>query len=122
MQEVIKAILEKLQTVVPESYYISNDSPSVTYPYLVFRLDVENDTWNSDGAYLDIDLYDDKGTNHEEIEKTVNDLKKSLEHYMVMLDACLLRVKFDGIGNTLPNSDSLQRRSMRFYLKIDWRN
>ncbi|WP_203263680.1 hypothetical protein [Streptococcus uberis] len=122
MKEVIKTILEKLQTVVPESYYMSNNNPSVTYPYLVFKLDIESISWETDGSYLDIDVYNNKGTNQEEIETTVEAVKQSLKHYTVMLDSCFLRVRFEGIGNTLPDSDSLQRRSMRFYLKIDWRN
>lgn len=122
MKGVIKAILEKLQSVVPESYYMTNNSPSVTYPYLVFSLDTESISWETDGSYLDIEVYNNKGTNHEEIETTVDAIKQSLKHYTVMLDSCFLRVRFEGMGNTLPDSDSLQRRSMRFYLKIDWRN
>ncbi|PCH13887.1 hypothetical protein A9Y57_00156 [Streptococcus parauberis] len=122
MKEVIKNILEKLQTVVPESYYMSNDNPSLTYPYLVFKTSVERLTWETDGAYLDIDIYNNKGFDQEEIENTVDAVKQLLNHYTVMLDACFLRVRFESSDDTLPNSDTLQRRYMRFYLKIDWRN
>ena len=109
MNEVIAAVLAQCQNVIAESYFRKNTSQQITYPYLVF-------------SYLDVTIFDNQGSNDERIETKTAELKQALRNYSEMLDSCYIRARFEGGNMTDTGSDMLQRRDVRFYLVIDWRN
>ncbi len=122
MKPVIKEILKQLKEVHSESYYLMNSKKTVVYPYLVFSTSLTNIDRNADGCYLDIDIFDNKGFNQSDIETMAQEIKRHFEHLDIMLEDCYMRMQFQGLQNVPTNSDTLQRRNLRFYLKIDWRN
>ena len=122
MNEVIAAVLSKCQEVITESYFRKNTSPELVYPYLVFSYDSDNISKNADGAYLDMTIFDNQGSNDERIETNLAEIKQALRNYSEMLESCYIRARFEGANITDTGSDTLQRRDVRFYLKIDWRN
>ena len=122
MKPVIKEILRKLKETHFESYYLMNSKKTVAYPYLVFSTNLANIDRQADGCYLDVDIFDNKGFNQSKIETLAQTVKRQLEHYDIMLDDCYMRTQFQSLQNIPTNSDTLQRRNLRFYIKIDWRN
>lgn len=122
MNEVIAAVLAQCQNVIAESYFRKNTSQQITYPYLVFSYDSDNRDKYADGAYLDVTIFDNQGSNDERIEIKTAELKQALRNYSEMLDSCYIRARFEGGNMTDTGSDMLQRRDVRFYLVIDWRN
>lgn len=121
MIAVMAEVLARCREVLPESYYLGNSSPNPTYPYLVCSYDGDAISWDRDGAYLDIDVFHNQGTDQEEIEDAVHRLRNHLKHHRVMLDSCYLRFRYEGSNTMDTLSDSLQRRHVRFYITIDWR-
>ncbi|HEP1824506.1 TPA: hypothetical protein VB895_002036 [Streptococcus suis] len=122
MTPVIAKLTELFTEIVPEAYFLSNSTPTVAYPYLIFSYDAENRNWGQDGAYVDVDIFDNKGEDQEQIEHLAFLLKRELEHRAVMLEECYIRFRFEGQGTIDTMSDVLQRRNVRFYITIDWRN
>lgn len=122
MKSVIKTILKELKKLHAESYYLMNSSKAVSYPYLVFSTSLTNIDRNADGCYLDIDILDNKGFDQSEIETIAQTVKRYFEHFDIMLEDCYMRTQFQGQTNIPTGSDTLQRRNLRFYIKIDWRN
>lgn len=122
MNEVIAAVLGQCQNVIAESYFRKNTNHELVYPYLVFSYDSDNISKNVDGAYLDVTIFDNQGGNDERIEIKTAELKQALRNYSEMLESCYIRARFEGVNMTDTGLDMLQRRDVRFYLKIDWRN
>lgn len=120
MDEVIANILVSCQAIIPETYYMTNDNPSITYPYAIFTYDGDARTWNQDGFYIDVDIFDNLGQNQERIEEKTSQLKQHLEHKSELLGSCLVRYRYNGSSTISTNSDTLQRRNLRFYLTVDW--
>lgn len=121
METVIAKATELLSEVVPESHFLTNPRLEVTYPYLIFSYDSDGQELGKDGAYLDIDIFDNQGENQERIEKVASQLRWHLENRAAMLADCYLRFRFEGANPIDTQSDSLQRRHVRFYITIDWR-
>lgn len=122
MKEVIKTILQELKKVHAESYYLKNTKPTVRYPYLVFSTSLTNIDRHADGCYLDIDIFCNKGLDQVEIETLVEAVKVHFRHFDKMLNSCYMRTQFQSMQIVPTNADDLQRRNLRFYIKIDWRN
>lgn len=120
MLEVIAEVLKACREIIFESYYLTNDNPSVSYPYAVFSYDGDYRAWNQDGLYIDVDVFDNKGQNQERIEELTSDLKKHLEHRVTWTGSGLIRYQYNGSNTIATGSDTLQRRNMRFYLTVDW--
>lgn len=122
MKEVIKTILQELKKVHAESYYLKNTKPTVRYPYLVFSTSLTNIDRHADGCYLDIDIFCNMGLNQVEIETLAEAVKVHFRHFDKMLNSCYMRTQFQSLQIVPTNADDLQRRNLRFYIKIDWRN
>lgn len=122
MKSVIKTILTECKKVVKESYYLKNSAKTVSYPYLVFETSLTNIDQNADGCYLDIDIWDNQGIDQARIETSALELKRHFEHFNLMLEDCYMRIRFEALNTVPSQSDTVQRRNMRFYIKIDWRN
>ncbi|MGT2768791.1 hypothetical protein ACVRY7_07830 [Streptococcus ictaluri] len=120
MKSVIKHIIDTCSPVV-DTYFRVNPMEQPTYPYSVFSYQGESREWEQDGAYVDMDLFDNGGTDDSRIETSLSKLKSVLEHHSAMLDDCYLRFRFDGSNVIETMSDTLQRRSIRLYITIDWR-
>ncbi|MFA9413279.1 hypothetical protein ACERC8_01330 [Streptococcus sp. E29BA] len=121
MENVIATLTELFEGIVPESHFLSNPSADVLYPYLVFSYEAEQREWGQDGAYIDVDIFDNRGENQERIEFLLGQLKRELEHKAVMAEDFYLRLRYEGSNPLDTLSDVLQRRHARFYVTIDWR-
>ncbi|NGL84155.1 hypothetical protein [Streptococcus equi] len=121
MESVIKHIINTCSAVV-QTYFRVNPNEVPSYPYAVFTYQESGIEWEQDGCYIDIDLFDNQGTDDSRIEATLNQLKNIMKHHSVMLDDCYLRFQFSGANIIDTMSDTLQRRNIRLYLIIDWRN
>lgn len=121
MENVIATLTGLFGSIVPESHFLSNPSADVVYPYLVFSYEAEQREWGQDGAYIDVDIFDNRGENQERIEFLLGQLKRELEHKAVMAEDFYLRLRYEGSNPLDTLSDVLQRRHIRFYVTIDWR-
>ena len=121
MKEVIKTILKELKSVHSESYYIKNSAKTVKYPYVVFATSLTNIDRHADGCYLDVDVFCNKGLDQVEIETLSESIKMHLRHFDKMLEDCYMRTQFQSMQAVPTNLDDLQRRNLRFYIKLDWR-
>lgn len=122
MKEVIKTILKELKGVHAESYYLKNSAKTVKYPYVVFTMGLTNIDRYADGCYLDVDVFCNKGLDQVQIETLSENIKMHFRHFDKMLEGCYMRMQFQSLQNVATQSDTLQRRNLRFYIKIDWRN
>ena len=121
MKEVIKTILKELKTVHSESYYIKNSVKTVKYPYVVFATSLTNIDRYADGCYLDVDVFGNKGLDQVEIETLSESIKMHFRHFDTMLEDYYMRTQFQAMQTVPTNLDDLQRRNLRFFIKLDWR-
>ena len=121
MKEVIKTILKELKTVHPESYYIKNSAKTVKYPYVVFSTSLTNIDDFADGCYLDVDVFCNNGLDQVQIETLSESIKMHFRHFDKMLEDCYMRTQFQSMQAVPTNLDDLQRRNLRFFIKLDWR-
>lgn len=121
MKEVIKTILKELKTVHSESYYIKNSAKTVKYPYVVFATSLANIDRYADGCYLDVDVFCKNGLDQVQIETLSESIKMHFRHFDIMLEDCYIRTQFQAMQTVPTNLDDLQRRNLRFYIKLDWR-
>ena len=77
---------------------------------------------HADGCYLDVDIFCNKGLDQVEIETLSESIKMHLRHFDTMLEDCYMRTQFQSMQAVPTNLDDLQRRNLRFYIKLDWRN
>ncbi|HET0217802.1 Uncharacterised protein [Streptococcus pneumoniae] len=121
MKEVIKTILKELKSLNTESYYIKNSAKVVKYPYAVFSLSLTNIDQHADGCYMDVDIFGNEGLDQVQIETLSESIKMHFRHFDKMLEDCYMRTQFQSMQTVPTNLDNLQRRNLRFYIKIDWR-
>lgn len=121
MKQVIKTILKELKSVHVESYYMKNSAKKISYPYVVFSTSLTNIDRYADGCYLDVDVFCNKGLDQVEIETLSESIKMHFRHFDQMLEDCYIRTQFQSMQTVPTNLDDLQRRNLRFYIKIDWR-
>ncbi|VOP39731.1 Uncharacterised protein [Streptococcus pneumoniae] len=121
MKEVIKTILKELKSLNTESYYIKNSAQVVKYPYAVFSLSLTNIDQHADSCYMDVDIFCNEGLDQVQIETLSESIKMHFRHFNKILEDCYMRMKFQSMQTVQTNLDNLQRRNLRFYIKIDWR-
>lgn len=122
MKEVIKALRDLLRANVTEqSFYDTNTSQSVVYPYMTYTADTEWYGHNSDEGTMDIDIFDNIQS-YDRIITLEEAVKKHFRLTSIEYDNFILRIDYVRSA-TVPTADpSIRRRTVQMHIKIDWRN
>ncbi|QDK70346.1 hypothetical protein [Lactococcus protaetiae] len=121
MIEFLETLNLMFREVFPESYLDTNDSEEIIYPYLTYSLNLENINRNTDGFYLDIDIFDN-GSSTKNIYNIESLIRHHFDYELKFTDDIFLRYYFQRSIPIPTLSDTLKRRNMQLYCKIDWRN
>lgn len=122
--EVINYIRELFQSIVPESHYLRNKNKKIVYPYQTFSMTGEPVRFQGQGFYIDIDIFSNGGNSDVAIEKALSGMIEKFSGYTPfheMTNHFLIQIEYRN-DNAIPTgSDTLQRRNIQLYAKIDWR-
>lgn len=125
MLSLIGDITSLLKTFTKEVHYQWNHTKPITYPYVTYTITTEPlDNDNQIGIYVDFDVFDDQGRNNERIETVCANMQAFFmdkNNTSVLTDKYLMRMRDLSISPFATGSDTLQRRTGQFHLKIDWR-
>lgn len=111
---------EEFLKVSSQSYFMTNTSKKITYPYLTYEVSDENIELNVDGFYIDVDIFN-KGTSYVDIFTLENKLKAHFKDLDILTDDFLLRFSYTRANTIRTGDDLLLRRNIQMYCKIDWR-
>ncbi|WP_285009479.1 hypothetical protein [Lactococcus formosensis] len=121
MIELLQTLLKMFQEVHDESYLEVNTSKEITYPYVTYSLDIDNIDKNTDGFYLDIDIFDNDSS-YIKIYDLEDRLREKFDFTLKFTDGLFLRSYFKSSTHVPTLSNTLKRRTMQIYCKVDWRN
>lgn len=121
MIELLQTLKLMFDQVTKESYLEINNSEKINYPYLTYSLDIDNINRNTDGFYLDIDIFDENSSfiNIFNLESL---LRENFDFNQKFTDELFLRFYFQRSYSVATQSDTLKRRNLQIYCKVDWRN
>lgn len=122
--EVINYLRELFTTLVPETYHLRNTKKKPIYPYQTFSLTGEPIRFRGQGFYIDIDIFDDNGKSDVAIEKTLSTMIEKFndkESFFELTKNFLIQIEYSNDNSIPTGSDTLQRRSLQLYTRIDWR-
>lgn len=119
--EVIKYLESLFKTVVPETFYQKNKKKKIIYPYQTFTLTGEPTRKNGKGFYIDINLFDDNKIGDVPIEKALSKMIESFEDFYQLTNLFLIQLEYRNDNPIPTGSDSLLRKELQLYAKIDWR-
>lgn len=121
MIELMQTLQAMFQEVTKESYLEWNASKEVKYPYLTYSIDIEEISRNTDGFYLDIDLFDNNSSFIKlyELEDLV---RKKFDYEIKFTEGLFLRSYFHRSNKVPTLDDNIKRRNLQIYCKVDWRN
>lgn len=120
MINVVETVTDILRDIESESYFEINTKKTIVYPYLTYELTSEQ-LENSEGFYLDIDIWDNKGKQYRLLELEGN-LKSMLHKMEVMTNELYARIFFVRSNSVATKEDNINRRNLQFYLRIYGRN
>lgn len=119
--DIINYLKRTFKAVVSETHYLKNKSKKVNYPYQTFSLTGEPTRTNGKGFYIDVSIFDDGKNSDVDIEKALSSMIEAFEDYHDLTDSFLIQIDYRN-DNAIPTgSDSLLRRELQLYVKIDWR-
>lgn len=121
--KVINYLTELFSTIVPESHYLKNKTKKPKYPYLTFSLTGEPIRFQGQGFYVDIDFFDNDKSDVS-IEKALSAMIEKFNSqypFHQMTDDFLIQIDYSNDNPVPTSSDTLQRRNLQLYAKIDWR-
>lgn len=121
MIELLQTLKLMFDQVTKESYLEINNSEKINYPYLTYSLDIDNINRNTDGFYLDIDIFD-KNSSFINIFNLESLLRENFDFNQKLTDGLFLRFYFQRSYSVATQSDTLKRRNLQIYCKVDWRN
>lgn len=116
----LKELYKQFTAICPESYHERNTSEEVTYPYLTYDFDSEEIELNTDGFYIDVDIFDNQG-NYMDIFQVENALKDHFKRNRVMTEDVFLQFNFLRSTKIPTGDDIIKRRYLQIYCKVDWR-
>ena len=116
----LTALTAQFREVLPESYHDKNRSAAVTYPYLTFDFSSEAIERNIDGFYIDIDIFDNNSSYYDvfQVEQALKDHFKDNKQ---LTDDVFIRFNFLRSNKIPTGDDTIKRRNLQFYCKVDWR-
>lgn len=120
MIDFLKALNKLFQEVTPESYLEINNKKAVSYPYLTYSLDREYVSRETDGFYIDVDVFD-KSSSYMRIFELEEKLTKQFGHLAQLTDNLYIRSYVPRSVSVPTLSDELKRRNIQIYCKTDWR-
>lgn len=124
MIEVITEVRKLFKKFIGEVHYQWNHA-EVVYPYLVYTYTSEpSEVDNQAYFYIDFDIFDDRGSDNERIEQVLSDMQRFVnnkDNQFWVTDDLLVRIISFSASPFPTGSDTLQRRTGQFYIKIDWR-
>lgn len=121
MNELIKSIRDLLRAnVTSQSFYDTNNSKDVAYPYLTYSVDTEWYGRSTDEGTVDIDIFDNIQS-YDRIITLEQSIKDNFRLASFRYDKFILRIDYVR-SNTIPTADPLiKRRTVQMHIKIDWR-
>lgn len=121
MIELLQKLLKMFKEVSDESYLEINTSEEINYPYVTYSLDIDNIDRNTDGFYLDIDIFDNNSS-YTKIFELESLLREQFDFSQWFTDGIFFRSYFKSSTHIPTLSSSLKRRHLQIYCKVDWRN
>lgn len=116
----LQELNKEFKKVCPESYLEYNTSQNVVYPYLTYTFNSE-DLEVQEGFYIDVEVFDNCGTNTINLEVLTHNLKKYFKDNVILNDDVLLQFEYM-TSKTIPTtSNEIRRRWIQLYCKVDWR-
>lgn len=122
--DVINYLRELLSGIVPETHYLKNKKKTVIYPYQTFSLTGEPTRFTGQGFYIDVDIFDNNATSDVPIEKALSAMVEKFnqaEPFYEMTEKFLIQIEYRNDNPIPTGSDTLKRRTIQLYAKIDWR-
>nr|DAM13503.1 MAG TPA: tail completion protein [Caudoviricetes sp.] len=117
----LNELINQFRVILPESYYEKNRKKTVIYPYLTFDLDSEAIEDHVEGFYIDVDIFDNYSS-YTNIFNLESKLKSHFKDLIILTDDLLLRFNFLRSTKIPTGDDTIKRRNLQFYCKVDWRN
>lgn len=119
--DTINYLRDLFQRVFPETHYLKNKSKKVKYPYQTFSLTGEPTRKNGKGFYIDINIFDDNKNSDVAIENALSVMIESFDDFRQFTDKFLIQIEYRSDNPIPTGSDTLLRRELQLYAKIDWR-
>ena len=113
-------LTNQFRLVLPESYHDKNRSATVLYPYLTYNFDSEGLERNVEGFYIDVDIFDNNAS-YVDIFQVEDALKDHFKDNRKLTDDLFIRFNFLRSTKVETGDDTIKRRNMQFYCKVDWR-
>lgn len=117
----MKELTAILRQACPETFHNSNTAQVVKYPYVTYELSREYLEPDTDGFYIDLDLFD-LNSSYVKLVNLSDELMDLLRKKRLMTDKLFIRFEFEGSNPVDTTDDSIKRLNMRFYAKVDWRD
>ena len=113
-------LTNQFRLVLPESYHDKNRSATVLYPHLTYNFDSEGLERNVEGFYIDVDIFDNNAS-YVDIFQVEDALKDHFKDNRKLTDDLFIRFNFLRSTKVETGDDTIKRRNMQFYCKVDWR-
>lgn len=110
----------QFKQVTNESFHEINRKKTVVYPYLTYDFDSEYLERNVDGFYIDVDIFDNNSS-YQNIFRIEEELKVHFKDNKKMTDDLFIRFSFLRSMKVPTLDDTIKRRNLQFYCKVDWR-
>ncbi len=117
----LKELTNQFRVVMPESYHEKNRKKTVIYPYLTFDFDSEAIEDHIEGLYIDVDIFDNYSS-YTRIFEVEDNLKWYFYKNRKLTDDLFIRFNFLRSTKVPTGDDTIKRRNLQFYCKVDWRN
>lgn len=117
MEEAIHILLSDVFSEIHRQY---NHNETVVYPYGTFTTSIEAIDRDTEGVYLDIDLFD-RHTNDDRLMVVEYKLRKALSAKQLLTEDLLLRFQFVRSTDVSTNDSDIKRRKLSFYIKLNRR-
>ena len=114
-------IYNELIKLCPESYLSMNTNTDIVYPYLTYdHHDIPGEPGRF-GSYLDIEVFDNKGSNKLPLETLAQNISNHFERGYFTNDKYTIQSEFISNKSIPTQSTVVSRRLIQIKLKIDRR-
>lgn len=116
----LQELVKEFKKVCPESYLEYNTAENVTYPYLTYSTSSE-DLDDQEGFYIDVDVFDNCGADTTNLEQLTHNIKQHFRSNIILTNDVLLQFRYQTARGIPTGSETLKRRNVQLYCKVDWR-
>lgn len=117
----LEEVTKEFKKVCNESYLEINTTDEVKYPYLTFSYSSESLENTREGLYIDVDIFDNCGSNTLRLEQLTEDIRKHFLRTNMLTDKVLLQFKVMSRKIIPTVNKQIKRRWIQLYCKVDWR-